>query len=210
MGTKLLSREERQASILRAAATAFARAGFAGTSMDDVSAAAGVTKLIVYRHFDSKEALYRAVLVGVGERLRDEFVAGLEAPEGERRGFVTRALLNAARENPDGFRLLVVHAAREPAFADIHRFFTEKTHAVADSMIAPMLPDPTVKAWAAPVITDYLFDGVLRWIEVGDPARDEEFVQLASDGLVGMLTAWVDDERLPADLRSSPDERPRP
>ena len=39
---RLLSREERQASILRAAARAFAGAGFAGTSMEDVAAEAGV------------------------------------------------------------------------------------------------------------------------------------------------------------------------
>jgi len=53
-GRQLLSRADRQAQLLRAAATAFARAGFAATSMDDVAAEAGVTKLIVYRNFDSK------------------------------------------------------------------------------------------------------------------------------------------------------------
>ena len=64
----LLSRSERQASILRGAAQAFAHNGFAGTSMDDVAAACGVTKLILYRHFETKEGLYRAVLQRVFER----------------------------------------------------------------------------------------------------------------------------------------------
>ena len=72
------SRDERQAPILRAAAAAFARTGFAGTSMDDVAAEAGITRLIVYRHFDSKEDLYRAVLERVTDRLREEFLAGSE------------------------------------------------------------------------------------------------------------------------------------
>ena len=64
MSTKrrLLSREQREASILRAAARAFATGGFAATSMEDIAAEAGVTKLIVYRHFDSKQQLYEAVL----------------------------------------------------------------------------------------------------------------------------------------------------
>ncbi|HYD10163.1 MAG TPA: helix-turn-helix domain-containing protein, partial [Acidimicrobiales bacterium] len=52
---RLLSREDRAASILRGAADAFAHGGFAATSMEDVAAASGITKLIVYRHFGSKE-----------------------------------------------------------------------------------------------------------------------------------------------------------
>lgn len=40
----------------------FARDGYDGAHMDDVAAAAGVTKPIVYRHFESKKALYLALL----------------------------------------------------------------------------------------------------------------------------------------------------
>ncbi len=39
---RLLGREERQASILRGAARAFAQAGYAATSMEDVAAASGI------------------------------------------------------------------------------------------------------------------------------------------------------------------------
>lgn len=53
---------ERRATILRAAGPLFARDGYAGTRLDDVAAAAGVTKPILYRHFDSKKALYVALL----------------------------------------------------------------------------------------------------------------------------------------------------
>src|ERR1700691_1539403 len=57
--SKLLPRAQRRAAILHGAALAFASSGFADTSMDDVGTACGVTKLIVYRHFGSKEELYR-------------------------------------------------------------------------------------------------------------------------------------------------------
>jgi AcrR family transcriptional regulator len=43
----LLDRPARRASILAAAAGAFAQRGFADTAMDDVAAAAGITRLIV-------------------------------------------------------------------------------------------------------------------------------------------------------------------
>ena len=42
--------------MLRAADGLFAERGYAGTRLDDVAAAAGVTKPIVYRHFESKKA----------------------------------------------------------------------------------------------------------------------------------------------------------
>ena len=76
---RLMQRDERQAQILRAAAAAFARTGFAATSMDDVAAEAGITRLIVYRHFDSKEDLYRAVLTKVTDRLGEEWEKGMAA-----------------------------------------------------------------------------------------------------------------------------------
>ena len=47
---------------MRAAGRLFARDGYAGTRIDDIAAAADVTKPIVYRHFDSKQALYMALL----------------------------------------------------------------------------------------------------------------------------------------------------
>ena len=90
-----LLRDERQAQILRAAATAFARTGFASTSMDDVAAEAGITRLIVYRHFDSKEDLYRAVLTKVTEQLGERWEQGMAAED--RHGMVFRMLLSVAR-----------------------------------------------------------------------------------------------------------------
>jgi AcrR family transcriptional regulator len=53
---------ERRALILREAGRLFARHGYAGTRLDDVAAAAHVTKPMIYRHFDSKKALYLALL----------------------------------------------------------------------------------------------------------------------------------------------------
>jgi len=70
---KLLSRAQRQATIFQGAATAFATKGFAGTGMEEVAAASGISKEIVYRHFASKEELYRAVLDATVQTLEAEF-----------------------------------------------------------------------------------------------------------------------------------------
>lgn len=188
---RLLSREERRGSILRAAARAFARAGFAATSMDDVAAEAGVTKLIVYRHFDSKEELYRAVLTGVADRLREEVVRGMRAPATERRGFTTRAMLTVAREDPAAVRLLLVHAEREPQFAAYAAEHRRNAEAVADDLIGGSISDPVVRRWAARTVVRYLMEGLLVWLDEGDPSRDDEFVELATEGLHAMYRSWV-------------------
>jgi AcrR family transcriptional regulator len=47
----------------------FARAGYHGTAMNDVADAAGVTKPVLYQHFESKRELYQALLDEVGSRI---------------------------------------------------------------------------------------------------------------------------------------------
>src|ERR1700749_1394744 len=54
--------EERTPEILAAALECFAKGGFSGTRMDDVAAAAGVTKGTLYLYFPNKEALFEAVV----------------------------------------------------------------------------------------------------------------------------------------------------
>jgi TetR/AcrR family transcriptional regulator len=48
--------------VFAAAATAFAAHGFAGTSVDEIAAAARLNKAMIYYHFGSKAALYREIL----------------------------------------------------------------------------------------------------------------------------------------------------
>ena len=187
---RLMRQDERYEQVLRAAATAFARGGFAATSMDDVAAEAGITRLIVYRHFDSKEDLYRAVLERVAERLHDEFVRGLEHVP-SRRGFIVGSMLAAARENPDGFRLLTGHSLREPQFASYYDEWWAKAVEVADRMIGDTLADPAIRSWAERTIVAYLVEAVQAWLQVGEPERDAEFVEQATEGLLAMYLAWA-------------------
>jgi AcrR family transcriptional regulator len=65
---KRLPLAERRSLIVEAAGQLFGERGYEATRLDDVAAAAGVTKPILYRHFDSKQALYVALL----ERHRDD------------------------------------------------------------------------------------------------------------------------------------------
>jgi AcrR family transcriptional regulator len=63
------AKADRREALLAAAATLFAASGFNGVSIEDLGAAAGVSGPAMYRHFSGKQAVLRALLVGVSEDL---------------------------------------------------------------------------------------------------------------------------------------------
>ena len=54
-----------------AATTAFLRGGYLGTNMDEIAAAAGVSKQTVYKHFADKERLFSEVVVSLVSQASD-------------------------------------------------------------------------------------------------------------------------------------------
>ncbi len=184
----LLDRPTRRAAILRAAACAFAERGFAATSMDDVAACAGITRLIVYRHFETKESLYAAVLQDVRDRLAGESASG--AGRGE--SVAVRSLLTVGREDPAGVTLLLRHAAREPQFASYADEFREQVIRYAERLMRVSRAPVRVRTrWAAETLVSFVFDALLHWLEDGDPARDREFLAQVDASLPALVAAWT-------------------
>lgn len=69
--TGRMSRAARRAQLLQAARAVFVAQGYHATSMDDIADSASVSKPVLYQHFTSKLALYRALLEeSAGEMVR--------------------------------------------------------------------------------------------------------------------------------------------
>ena len=187
---RLLRRDERHSSILHGAAAAFARSGFASTSMEDVAEACGVTKLIVYRHFDSKEELYRAILQGVFDRQAEELLRGLTNPGPQ--GLGARTLVTVAREDPAAFTLLWRHAPREEQFATYAQELRSMSVAAVRDLMQIASDDPAFDAWSAQVVIGWLVEAVLTWLEVGEAGRDDDVIRWATEGLRRMRAGWVE------------------
>jgi TetR/AcrR family transcriptional regulator len=100
-------REERRNAIVNAAQKIFLAKGVAGTTMDEIAAAAEVSKGTLYLYFKSKEELYIASSLQTLSRLVERYAAVAEQPGTGLE--VLRALGTAyvdfARDNVDQFRL---------------------------------------------------------------------------------------------------------
>ncbi|MFG1708000.1 TetR/AcrR family transcriptional regulator [Nonomuraea sp. M3C6] len=162
-----LRRAERREQILDAATRAFAGAGYAATSLDDVAAEAGLTRAMLYRHFDSKADLYRAVLDTACARLAE--ATGTDDFDDN----AIPALTRAAAADPDGFRLLFRYAAREPEFRDLIDTITTASHEIAHRNLARTIPTGPWLDWAARLIPTLTIEAVIAWLDAGQPDPDQ-------------------------------------
>ncbi len=197
-GARRLPRAARREQILAAATHAFARAGFAGTGLDDIAAEAGVTRVILYRHFDSKADLYRAVLA----RARHNLGAAVGEPDYTEQ--IIDALLAAAARDPAGFRLLFHHAAREPEFrAETNQFQAEMV-AMAHQQLAATIPDPGWAQWAAHLAPTATIAAISAWLDAGQPDPDTAASRIRH-ALTGIVDAARDTPRASPSRNSSSD-----
>lgn len=99
---------ERRRQLLDVALVVFAREGYHDASMNDVAEAAGVTKPVLYQHFESKRELYLELLSDVGGRLERAIAAATADAGGPRQQVEAglRAYFRFVADERDAFLLL--------------------------------------------------------------------------------------------------------
>jgi AcrR family transcriptional regulator len=177
-----MPRAERREQVLDAATRAFARTGFTATGLDDIAAEAGVTHVILYRHFASKTELYRAVLDRAGDRLAES--VGRPAGGYDERSIP--ALLRAAAADPEGFRLLFRHAAREPEFRDVVDGLRAASTDIAAHHLAGTIPKGPWRDWAVRLVPTLVQEAAIAWLDAGQPEPDR-----AADHIQRMVDAVI-------------------
>jgi AcrR family transcriptional regulator len=165
-----LTATARREQVLDVALVVFARSGFHGASMNDIADAAGVTKPVLYQHFDSKRDLYGALLDEVGARLLNSIAkAAAEASDGRSRtelGY--RAYFRWVAEDHDAFRLLFGSGAlRDDEFTIAIREITEQAARAVAPMIDVDIPEEHRRTLAHALVG--LAEGASRrLVELGD------------------------------------------
>lgn len=191
-----MNRVERREQILAAATDAFAAWGFAPTSLDAVADAAGVTRVILYRHFDSKADLYQAVL----DRMRSRLEHHIDEPVDGFADDSIDGLLAVAMESPGGFKLLFQHALREPDFKEPIVKFRQDIAQAAFDQLSPLVADPMLARWAAELAPAVAIEATIAWLDAGrpQPALAAARIRRVVMGVVEAATMADPDISLPA------------
>ena len=120
-----LSSPDRRRQLIHSAVDLFSRHGFSGTRTKDIAAGCGVSEAILFRHFATKEDLYRAILdeqqqeSGAAEWLAEmKELAGRRDDAGFIRCLVAQ-ILKSFRENTPFHRLLMFASLDGHALADL-------------------------------------------------------------------------------------------
>jgi AcrR family transcriptional regulator len=178
---------ERRALIVEAAGRLFGEHGYERTRLDEIAAAAGVTKPIVYRHFDSKRDLYLALL----DRHREDlpgFVATMptEGTTEERMRAVLDGWLDYVEARSYSWKMLFRDAGGGPEIAARRREVHAEARAVLVALIRALAATPVPRRQLEP-LAELMSMGmaalVLWWIE-------EQAVSRAAV-LDALTTAWV-------------------
>lgn len=117
--------DAKRVAILGGAKAVFLKSGFEDTSMDDVAARAGVSKMTVYRHFGSKEELFAGVITDLCNRIVAEELKRLfeQAPEEALRGYAQRMIdIVFAPDTIELHRIVIAECRRFPQLG--HLFYT--------------------------------------------------------------------------------------
>jgi AcrR family transcriptional regulator len=178
---------ERRALIIEAAGRLFGERGYERTRLDEIAAAAGVTKPIVYRHFDSKRDLYLALL----DRHRDDlpgFAASMPA-EGtteERLRGVLDGWLDYVEARSYAWKMLFRDAGGGPEITARRREVHAEARAVLVELIRSLAATPVPRRQLEP-LAELMSMGmaalVLWWIEEVSVSR--------AAVLDALTTAWL-------------------
>jgi AcrR family transcriptional regulator len=167
---KRLAPEQRRLLIVEAAGRLFGERGYDATRLDDVAAAAGVTKPVLYRHFDDKTALYLALL----ERHREDLgtFAGAIPAAGtleQRLRAVLEVWLDYVETHAYAWRMLF----RDSGGGPVVQAFRVDVHERARTTLVAL-----IRALSAKPI----------------PARElEPLAELLSMGMASLVLWWIDD-----------------
>jgi AcrR family transcriptional regulator len=128
--TRRLRSVERREQLLAVAASLFADSGYDATTMDQVANAAGVTKPLLYQHFESKHALYEEIVTTAAGVLLDQLAVAASptlAPR-ERVARGLEAYFAAVLSDDASFRLLLAESTDE----DVARQLDAIEHALIE------------------------------------------------------------------------------
>ncbi len=159
-------------AIREAAAALFLEKGYQATSMDDIAAAAKVSKQTIYTHFANKEELFSNLVMANANRV-EEFV-GMIGPTLEGAGNLEAGLRQLARRylafvaRPDAMRLRRLIIGEAGRFPELAQEYYERVPGRAYDALAAAFRD--LQGGGLPRVDDPLVAAQhFAWLTLGSP-----------------------------------------
>ena len=132
-----LPQEERRQTLVDAASELFAERGYDYVTLDEVAARAGVTKVIVYRHFGSKKALYLTLLATHRDELLRTLAEGMaiKRPLEDRVPAVANAWFAYVETHPFAWAMLFRDATGDPEIRAFHETMRDTARAAITTIL---------------------------------------------------------------------------
>ncbi len=179
-----LTADARRRQLFEVALSLFAEHGYASTTMDDIAVAAGVTKPLVYQHFESKRALYLELMDVFSRELVTRIVKATSNAEGPRQqvelGFA--AYFDLMVGNEQAFRLLYGRdAPDDPELGAALRRVEETIAEAIDPLIDAGL-DPEHRLLLAHAVVGMAEGASRHWLDARRAPRTGTATEPAADG----------------------------
>lgn len=139
MAQRRLSAEARRAQLIAVAREVFVEDGYHGAGMEQIASRAGVTKPVLYQHFESKKELYLALLAEDMAALQDQIESALDAAKTnrERIRWSLAAYFEFIERNEGSFHLLFRETlGAEPDFREVIERFRDSVASRIGKIIA--------------------------------------------------------------------------
>ena len=193
LATRRLSAKARREQLLQVARDVFASDGFHGAAMEQIAVKAGVTKPVLYQHFESKKELYLGLLEEDMGRLLEEIgrAIGTAKSNRERIERAMGAYFAFIDTNEGSFRLLF----RETMGADdafrgaIEHFRDELAKRIAAVIAAEADLPPSEAELMARGVMGIAESSAQWWLDERSVPRDrvvKDLSDLAWRGLAGV------------------------
>lgn len=179
-----LGADERKEQLLAAALETFGAKGFNATSMNDVAAAAGVTKPVLYQHFESKHQLYLELLSDIGASLITAIEEATQRAPGPREQVEEslRAFFHFFGDEPANFTVLFGEGVRsDEAFLDKLAMVEDAHTTLTADLIDIESLSRDDRVVVAHSISGMLEGAVRRWIQDGKRHSPDEVAELISE-----------------------------
>ena len=167
-----LTKSQRRALLISAAREVFVTYGYHAASMDEIAERAGVSKPVLYQHFeDGKLSLYTALVEMTGRELLERLTAALASTgDNKQRVAATIGAYFDFVEDPDGAYRLVFESdlSHEPSVRDKIEFYEDECAVLVSQVIAE---DTGINAEEAMILamglTGLAETAARRWLREG-------------------------------------------